>query len=201
MKASSIKLLFVLCGMVLAGCAAPGMNVAVEYTPFVNATGGSGELLLVQDIMPQVSQKALWVIGEVKDANGDKEKDLVVSAMPAELISGILADELTAAGYVVKQAKSMPEQSAKVVRLSAVKLSLEEKLVGWSFKLDATASLALGLELWSNGTRLQSLDFRANNSDSDYKDGDLLGALTLRSSIRDVMKQAVPDIIKALEKK
>lgn len=202
MRRGSIKMLFVLFGVfLLAGCAAPGMNVSVGYTPFVNAGGGSGELYLVQDTVPQVSQKALWVIGEVKDFNGEKENDLVVATMPADLISGYLADELTSAGYMVKQTKSMPEQAAKVVRLASVKVSLEESLSLFNFKLDGTAALAVSMELWNKGQRLQSLDYRASNADSDFKEGDLLGAQILRNSIRDVMKQAVPDIIKALEKK
>ncbi len=202
MKREFVKLLFVLFGLfLLAGCAAPGMNVNVGYTPYVNATGGSGELYLVQDATPQIGQKALWVIGAVKDAEGAKVSDLVLTTLPAELLSGILADELTSAGYLVKQTKSMPENAAKVVRLSTVKLSLEEKLSPVNFKLDATASVAIGLELWNKGARLQSFDYRASFSDSDFKDGDLLGSLILRNSIRDAMKQAVPDIIRSLEKK
>ncbi len=202
MKRGSIKLMWGFLGLaLLAGCAAPGMNVSVGYTPFVNATGGSGDLYLVQDMVPQIGQKALWVIGAVKDADGEKANDLVVATMPADLISGILADELTAAGYLVKQTKSMPEQPAKVVRLSSVKLSLEENLSPLNFKLDGKGGVSVGLELWNRGARLQSFDYRASSSDADFKDGDLLGALILKNSIRDVMKQAVPDIVKSLEKK
>ena len=201
MKSGSIRQVLVVFGlMLLAGCAAPGMNVPVGYTPFVNATGGTGELYLVQDAAPQVNQKALWIIGEVNGRDGVKEHDLVITSMPADLIAGMLADELTSAGYLVKQAKTMPEKPAKVVRLSSVKLSLAENLGPFNFKLDATSSLALGIELWNNGNRLQSFDYKASYSDSDIRDGDQLGSLILRNSIRDVMKQAVPDIVKTLEK-
>lgn len=200
MKCGSIKLLYLLCGLfVMAGCAAPGMNVTLGYTPFVNATGGTGELFLVQDSVPQIDQKALWVIGQVKGYNGEKEKDLVVTSVPADLIAGMLADELTSAGYLVKQTKAVPEKSTKVVRISSVKMTLEESLSLFNFKLDATGAMALTLELWNNGARLQSFDYRASFSDADFKDGDLLGSLVLRSAIRDVMKQAVPDIVKSLK--
>ena len=202
MRRGTIKLLFGMFGLfLLAGCASPGMNVTVGYTPFVNATGGTGELFLVQDSVPEISQKALWIIGQVKGSDGMKETDLVVSSLPADLIAGMLADELTSAGYLVKQVKTMPEKSAKVVRVSSVKMSLEESLSLFNFKLDATGALALTLELWNNGARLNSFDYRASFSDSDFKEGDLLGSLVMRNSIRDVMKQAVPDIIKSLEKK
>lgn len=200
MRSGSIKHLFMLFGLfLLAGCAAPGMNVTLGYTPFVNSTGGTGELFLVQDSVPQIDQKALWVIGQVKGYNGEKEKDLVVTSLPADLIAGMLADELTSAGYLVKQTKAMPEKSAKVVRISSVKMTLEESLSVFNFKLDATGAMALTLELWNNGARLQSFDYRASFSDADFKDGDLLGSLVLRSAIRDVMKQAVPDIVKSLK--
>jgi len=202
MRRGTIKLLFGMCGLLLlAGCASPGMNVTVGYTPFLNATGGTGELFLVQDSVPEISQKALWIIGQVKGSDGMKETDLVVSSLPADLIAGMLADELTSAGYLVKQVKTMPEKSAKVVRVSSVKMSLEESLSLFNFKLDATGALALTLELWNNGARLNSYDYRASFSDSDFKEGDLLGSLVMRNSIRDVMKLAVPDIIKSLEKK
>jgi hypothetical protein len=202
MKRGSIKLLVALMGLVLlAGCAAPGMNVSVAYTPFVNATGGGGEIYLVQDMAPQISQKALWVIGSVKDSDGEKANDLVLSTMPADLVSGILADELTTAGYLVKQSKSMPEQAARAVRLSSVKLSLEENLSPLNFKIDGKASVSMGLELWDKGARLQTFEYRASSSDADFKEGDLLGALILKNSLRDIMKQAVPDIIKSLEKR
>jgi uncharacterized lipoprotein YajG len=196
------KLLYILCGLfLLAGCAAPGMNVSVGYTPFVNTTGGTGELYLVQDSVPEVSQRALWIIGQVKGFDGVKENDLVVSTMPADLIAGMLADELTSAGYLVKQVNAMPEKPVKVVRISSVKMTLDETLSRFNFKLDSAGALALTLELWNNGARLQSFDYRASFSDSDFKDGDLLGSLVLRSAIRDVMKQAVPDIVKSLEKR
>ncbi len=202
MKRGTMKMLSLLFGFsLLAGCATPGTNVSVGYTPFVNATGGSGELYLVQDVTPQVGQKALWIIGAALNSDGEKECDLLLATMPAELISGILADELTSAGYLVKQSKSMPEQPAKVVRLSLVKLSLEEKLSLLNLKLDGTASVAVGLELWNKGARLQSFDYRASFSDSDFKEGELLGSFILKNSIRDVMKQAVPDIVRSLEKK
>ena len=202
MKNGSIRLLYVMFGLfLLAGCAAPGMNVTVGYTPFVNATGGTGELFLIQDSVPQVSQKALWVIGQVKGFDGVKESDLVVTSLPADLIAGMLADELTSAGYQVRQVKAMPEKPAKVVRISSVKMTLEETLSRFNFKLDAAGSMALSLELWNNGARLQTFDYGASFSDSDVKEGDQLGSLVIRNSIRDVMKQAVPDIVKALEKK
>ena len=95
----------------------------------------------------------------------------------------------------------MPEKAAKVVRLSMVKMSLNESISFMNFKLDASGAVALTLELWHNGGRLQSFDYRATLSDWDTKDGDLLGSLVLRNAIRDVMKQAVPDIVKSLEKK
>jgi len=198
----SVRLLFGLFGLLLlAGCAAPGMNVSVGYTPFVNATGGTGELYLVQDSVPQINQKALWIIGQVKGYDGLKENDLVVTTLPADLIAGMLADELTSAGYLVKQVNAMPDKASKIVRLSSVAMTLEESLSLFSFKLDATGALALTLELWNNGSRIQSFDYRASFSDSDFKEGELLGSLVLRNSIRDVMKQAVPDIVKSLEKK
>jgi|GEM_PF-1561025 len=201
MKREFIKLLLLLSLALSAGCAAPGSHVSVGYTPFVNATGGSGEIYLVQDLTPQIAQKALWVIGAVKDADGEKVNDLVVSSMPADLISAMLAEELTNAGYLVKQTKSIPEQPVKVVRLSLVKLSLDEKLSVLNFKLDATAAVSIGVELRNNGAKLQAFDYRASYSDSDFKEGDLLGALILKNAIRDIMKQAVPDIIKTLETK
>jgi hypothetical protein len=113
----------------------------------------------------------------------------------------MLADELTSAGYQVRQVKAMPEKPAKVVRISSVKMTLEETLSRFNFKLDAAGAMALTLELWNNGARLQTFDYGASFSDSDVKEGDQLGSLVIRNSIRDVMKQAVPDIVKALEKK
>ena len=202
MKSGSMRMLYVLFGLfLLAGCAAPGMNVTVGYTPFVNATGGTGELFLVQDVAPPVNQKALWIIGQVKGHDGEKENDLVVTSMPADLIAGMLADELTSAGYLVKQVKATPDKASKIVRLSSVTMTLEEKLSLFNFKLEAAGALSVALELWNGGTKLQTFDYRASYSDSDIKDGDLLGSLVLRNSIRDVMKQAVPDIVRSLEQK
>ena len=130
-----------------------------------------------------------------------KENDLVVTSMPADLIAGMLADELTSAGYLVKQVKSMPDKASKIVRLSSVNMTLEESLSLFNFKLEAAGALSVALELWNGGTKLQTFDYRASYSDSDIKDGDLLGSLVLRNSIRDVMKQAVPDIVRSLEQK
>ena len=121
--------------------------------------------------------------------------------MPADLIAGMLADELTSAGYQVKQVKAMPEIPAKIVRLTSVKMTLDREIWACSTSnLRPRRRWRLALELWNNGNRLQAYDYRASYSDSDIKEGDLLGSLVLRNSIRDVMKQAVPDIVKSLEK-
>lgn len=185
----------------LAGCASPGMNVRVDYTPFVNASGGKGELLIVTDAAATANQKALWIIGQVKNSYGEKVTDLVVPAPPTEILAGILADELTSAGYFVKRAATLPTDGAgvKAVKITSVNLSLAETISQVNFQLDAVGSLALSLELWNSGKQLQSFEYRSSFSDSAFRDGDALGQKVLKDAIREVMKQSVPDVVKNLE--
>jgi hypothetical protein len=54
------------------------------------------------------------------------------------------------------------------------------------------------LELWKNGKKFKKLDYEAQKSDFAIKDRDLLLPNILQNTLQDLMKQAVPDLIKAM---
>ena len=57
------------------------------------------------------------------------------------------------------------------------------------------------VELWKNGRKFRKLDYKSLLSDFAVKDRDLLSPTLLQKSLQEVMKQSVPEIIKALESK
>jgi hypothetical protein len=75
-------------------------------------------------------------------------------------------------------------------------LDLEE--VSSIIKAEGSSRLIFSLELWKNGKKFKKSNYESRTSDFAIKDRDLLLPAILQNSLQDLMKQAVPDLIKEL---
>ncbi len=181
---------------ILSGCATD-RKITPLYQPSVFATGGSGALYLSASGARPGSGKdgsVQWIIGKVKNSDGDTVGDVVTPIAPADLVLDAFTQELTKAGYKVMRVSTLPGNVAKGVDISGLNLNLVE--VSSIMRSEGTSSVTISLELWKNGKKFKRLDYQTGYSDYAIKDRELLLPETLQKALRNLMEQAVPEIIK-----
>ena len=192
--------MFVLSFAVLAGCATVDRKVDVLYQAAAHGSGGTGDLYLASSAsLAGLSRKAAvqWVVGKVKNKDGEKTGDVLITTAPDDLVMDAFKQELTAAGYKVMPVDKLPETVAKGVGTTGVTVELDE--TADFIKSEGVSRLTISVELWKNGRKFRKLEYRSTLSDFALKDRDLLLPALLQKSLQEVMKQAVPEIVRALE--
>lgn len=184
-----------------AGCAMGGKKVTLLYQPVVNATGGSGELYLSAPVSRPDADKTgtvQWVIGKVKNSDGDTVGDIVTPVAPSDLFQDALNRELTNAGYKVIRTGSLPGDVTKGIVVTMTNINLDD--VSSIIKDEGTGKLSMSLELWKNGRAFKKLYYESGFSDIAIKDRDLLLPNILQKALQGLMNRAIPEIIKELGK-
>lgn len=188
--------------LLITGCATVDTRVNILYEPVVRASGGSGELYLVQKAAPAVageSPAVQWILGEVTNKDGEQIGRIVTDLAPNELVANAFSGEFKAAGFAVMPVKALPDNVAKGVSVSSVTITLDE--VSSLFKVDAKSTAKISVELWKNGSKLTKLDYEVVYSDSAITGRDQILSDTLKKNLQTLMNRAVPEIIRMLEQK
>jgi len=182
-----------------AGCATIDRKVNVLYQPVVHGTGGAGDLYLSASGRQQwLAGKGTvqWIVGSVKNKDGETTGNVVTGTAPVDQAMDAFRQELAAAGYTVIAVDALPQNAAKGVDIAAVSIELNENFD--LVKSDGVSRLTLSVDLWKNGQKIRKLEYRSMLSDFAVKDRDLLLPKLLQKSLQEVMKQAVPEIVKGL---
>lgn len=189
----------ILFASLLAGCATYDQKVTLLYQPVVNAGGGSGDLYLSAAGGRAGTGKAgavQWIIGKVKNSDGDQVGDIVTTISPNDMVLDAFSRELKVSGYRVTQVNALPEGVSKGVVVSSIDMNLEE--IVSIVKVEGQSRLTVSLELWKNGKISKKLYYQTGFSDFAIKDRNTLLPTTLQKALQELMKQAVPDIIKQI---
>ncbi len=197
-----MRLVGVLWGvLMLAGCATTGQRINPLYQPMVYASGGSGKVVLVaREGRAPLSQNVpvRWVLGSVVTEGGTKSGEITSDIAPADLLLDALEQELSAAGYTVSVAGVLPPDVPQGIEITKVTITIKE--VSSVLKAEANGVVGLSADIWKKGTLVDRVSFESRNSDFAVKDRDLLLPSILLKGLQNVMKQAVPVIIKSLGK-
>lgn len=183
----------------IAGCATLDQNVTLLYQPIVKDGHGTGDLYLAtakgesREGKPGAIQ---WVIGKVKESRSGNEGKVLTSVAPGDLVLDALKQELTAVGYNIMLVSPLPPDVTKGIVITRTDLNLNE--VSSIVKADGSSRLTTSLELWKNGKKFKEIDYESKNSDFAIKDRDLLLPNILQNTLQDLMKQVVPDLVKAM---
>lgn len=183
----------------LAGCATYDQKVTLLYQPVVNAGGGAGELYLAAAGGRSGTGKAgavQWIIGKVKNSDGEQVGDIVTTVSPNDMVLDAFSRELKVSGYRVTQVNTLPEDVSKGVVISLIDMNLEE--VVSIVKAEGQSRLTVSLELWKNGKIFKKLYYQTGFSDFAIKDRNTLLPTTLQKALQELMRQAVPEIIKQI---
>jgi len=193
----------VLLVLAVAGCATTAdRKVTLLYEPTVHATGGSGELYLAKEAESPPSganQAVQWVVGSIKDRDGNKTGSIVTDTMPVDLVLQAFSAELKAAGYTVVPVSDVPSKAVKGISLGNAVITLDE--VASLVKVEAKSSVKVSAEIWRDGSRVTRLTYETVNSDMTVTGRDQFLRETLGKALQNLMREAVPALIKVLEQK
>jgi hypothetical protein len=114
-------------------------------------------------------------------------------------VANAFSTELKAAGYNAMASVKSPDNATRIVMLNS--LNLEMKEVTNFVKAEVNCSLKISLGLMKNGKLIKTLDYEAGNKSTVVTDKATLIDDMLRTTLKDIMKQAVPEIVKNFEKR
>jgi hypothetical protein len=197
--ANRTLLIMLLFPALIAGCATVDRKVDVLYQPVANGTGGAGDLYLSASGRQQgIGAKGTvqWIVGTVKNKDGEKTGNVVTGTAPVDQVMDAFKQELSAAGYTVIPVGVLPQNVARGVDIAAVTIELDENYD--LIKSDGISRLTVSVDLWKNGQKVRKLEYKSMLSDFAVKDRDLLLPKLLQKSLQEVMKQAIPEIVKGL---
>ncbi|BCS52714.1 hypothetical protein [Geobacter sp. SVR] len=182
----------------VSGCASYARNVALIYEPVLSVRGGSGDLYIAIPADQQLSAGSVkWVLGDVKNDDGNKIDEIYSPLSPAQLLQNALSQELKRAGYAVIPTTVRAAAPVKEVFLSRSEVTVDqdESSVG----LKATCRIVMTLEVSKGGQLLKKVTYETRYSDTNIKDRDLLAKSILQETLQAVMRKAVPELIATLE--
>jgi hypothetical protein len=183
----------------IAGCATLDQNVTLLYQPVVKGAHGTGELFLETakgESWEGKPDSIQWVIGKVKESRSGNEGEVSTSVAPSDLVLDALKQELSAAGYRTIWVSALQSDVTKGIVITRTELNLDE--VSSIVKADGSSRLNTSLELWKNGKMFKKIDYESRYSDLAVRDRESLLPNILQNTMKDLMKQAVHDLIKAM---
>ncbi len=187
--------------LLVTGCAAVDQNVNFLYQPTPFGNGGSGDLYLsTGDRSASASGKSVeWVIGEIKDSDGENKGRIISVRSPMDMVSDAFAQEFKSAGYNVITVDALPANVGKGIRLESVTVRLDE--VKGLVKLETTCTVKVKLEPWRNGVALNKLNYENTYTASTLVDRDLFLLQSLQSTMQELMARVVREVTVRLEQK
>ena len=181
----------------LGGCATYTRQVVLRYDPITKTRFGGGDLYLVNAELQPPTASGAWAIGNTKNGDGVMIDTLWSGVSPAGLVQSALQRELSQTGYSVIPAKKAPDLSNKVVEITEASVNVDQ--VSKIPQVNASCTVSVSLTVMKNGLPVRKLHYEAKGSDLSIKERDRLAETILRTTMQDVMKQAIPDIVSILE--
>ena len=185
-----------------AGCATVSdQRVDILYQSAANATGGSGDLYLVEEAPPPTGGAATiqWVIGRITNKDGENLGNTVTETAPTDTLMAAFVQEFKVAGYHTIQEGSMPKDAAKGVVLKRATIRLDE--VKSPLSDEAKCKVKIAVEPWRDGKAISRLEYEAEYSDTAVTGRDVLLSNTMLRTVQTIMKRSVPEIADMIEKK
>lgn len=183
---------------ILSACATVGdQRVDVLYQSTSNATGGTGEVLIAEEAPPPSAAGIQWIIGEIRNNDGEMLGNTVTDTAPTDLLTEALIQELKGAGYRTLRVGSLPPGVGKGIIVKNVTVKLDE--VKSAPTLQTKCKVTVSVEPWVGGKALSRVSYESNYSETAVTGRDELPSKTLLQAIKTVMAQAVPEIVRTLE--
>lgn len=185
--------------LALGGCATTDQRVNFLYAPSYISSGGSGDLYVVEPAGSKAGNaSSQWILGKITDTEGNQTGNITSPVRPVDLVVDAFSVELKAAGYNAMASTKSPDSATRVVVLESVNLEMKE--IANLVKAEADCRLKVTLKLMKNGKLIKNLYFEAGNKNTVVTDKAGVVDEIIRTTLQDIMKQAVPEIVSNFEK-
>ena len=186
--------------LLLSGCAAVDQNVNFLYQPTAFGRDGSGDLYLSQtSLSASGGSNAQWIIGEIKDKDGNNTGNIVTARSPADTVMDAFTREFKAAGYNVIPVNALPTGVTKGIRVESVEIKLEE--VDRLYKIETMCTVKVSLEPWRNGSAIKRLNYENTYSDTTILDRDMILLRSMQTTLQELMARVVREVTLIIEQK
>ncbi len=189
----TLSLLTLFC---LGGCASHTRQIFLRYDPITTSRAEGGNLYLVNTEPQPPTASGLWTIGTTKSSDNQIIGNLWSGLSPASLVQNALDRELEHTGYKVIPQKKTPDPADMVVEISSAAIAIEQ--TANISRIDADCTITVSLTVKKSGAPVRTLHYEAKGSDLAIKNREQLAETMLRNTMQDVMRQAIPDIVKIL---
>lgn len=201
MNGSKNFLLLACVTFILSSCAFVNQRVDLTYDKAVQASGGSGEVLISKPKINLILKKdSDWVIGNARNPVGQKTADVVTGSNIGDWINGALIRELSDAGYKTKPVSAMPQSVSKGIEVTVNKLFVDDKLIQQDRVYGAETDLIFSLDIWKDDNKVKTLNVTAKGGEKyhDYFSPEKKN-VSLKKALQSAMQQVIPEIIKTFE--
>lgn len=185
----------------LTACATTDLQLKPVYQPVGGFKGAGGTLVLVSPLegtAPGDGARTQWLLGEIRDTDGQVKGNVVSPVAPAALVRSALQQELSKAGYAVQLEQRLPEGVEQGLVLHASTLQLDE--TSSLVKIEAECRVSFSVEIWQKGVKSTTLSFESRFSDFAVRDREKLHQSVVQKAFASAFKRAVPAIMEQLKK-
>lgn len=179
-----------------AGCSSMDQRVELGYEKVVSAQGGSGDLYIAKAAEKHAAVRkpsGTLMIGMVKGT----DRDVVTSDNVSEWLTLALVQELYAAGFNVRTVDDLPLNASRGLKTDILSLTANQSVD--FLTVTTTTGLQVSVEIWQEGKKSQALTINAGNEEKGADRSSAPISQSLRKSLQNLMRQLVPDIVKALQ--
>ncbi|GFO60201.1 hypothetical protein GMST_25260 [Geomonas silvestris] len=183
----------------LSGCAGQDRTVRLDYQPVVGASGGRGEVYAaVSADHAAQSGEVAWVLGQLRDADGEVQGKLLTDRNPREMVAESLIRELEQAGYRVNLAARLPEGAGRGIDFSRIEAKLDG--VDHLVKREVNGSLKVTIDVFKAGKLVKTFKYEGTSSAEALRSDSKVFDQTLLDLVEIVARQAVPELVALLAK-
>jgi hypothetical protein len=187
------------CVLCAGGCAPTAIKAEFPYRPSLDLPPGSGTISIVapEQHERRRDRSGAWIIGDIRMADGKGAGDVVADAPPEEMVLRALAEELKRAGYRVESRNDLNGETG--IRIAAIDVMVGEVI--HPVTVEAQGEAKLSADVVRKGKVAVRLTYAAKFSKTTVRGSGNPAEEVLGSSVHDLLGQALPGLLKELEKK
>ena len=133
----------------------------------------------------------------MKNSDGEVTGDILSAFSPEDMVADALRQELLAAGYKVDCGPTMPSAVGKGIALAGIQIAVDEE--AGIPKVDANGKVKVSMDIWKEGHVLKHVSYESDASDFAVINRDNLPREIIEQGLREVMRQAVSEIVAVLK--
>ncbi len=174
------------------GCAFGNRSIALTYEPITSSRSSSAETVAVSDFDDVRDDKE--IVGEIRNGMGFKTADVLAKDQSAGAwLASALAEELTVAGFVVNKVQDSASSR------EAILISGSVSEVNFTMSISLKGTVRVSIQVAKHHVPVLNKQYVGEASLINWAATIRSQEAVLREALQDLLKQAVPEIIQAIQ--